>query len=145
MSQIKDISTEKTAVLITTIFPQFTPQQLYNHFTMPHLIAQWWPQSAEMDVQVGGKYELGWPMMGWTLRGEYTAVSAPSHLTFTWQWDHQPDLPIRTVDIQISPAEQGSKLLLQHGTYGDSDTEQEDRQSHIDGWLHFLQQLSELA
>lgn len=144
MSEIKDVSKDNTAVHIEATFPQFTPQQLFDQLTQPKLLTQWWPQEAETDIQEGGTYALSWPAMNWTLRGEYTAVDRPARLAFTWNWDHQPELPERKVDITINAKEHGSSLSLQHGTYTDSAVDQEDRQSHIDGWLHFLKVLSDL-
>ena len=65
-------------------------------------------------------------------------------LGFTWQWDHSPELPERQVMLHIEPMTSGSRLMVIHGYYGNSEKEQEDRQHHIDGWQHFLVQLQDL-
>ncbi|MEM7335949.1 MAG: SRPBCC domain-containing protein [Chloroflexota bacterium] len=136
--EIEDISTDNTAVNLTTTFPHLTPQQLFDQFTQPEQLITWWPQEAVTHVVAGGQYELKWPAMNWTLRGQYTAVSPPNGLSFTWQWDHQPELPTRTVHLTINADGNGSRLEIEHGRYDQTEVDQADRQSHIDGWDHFL-------
>ena len=145
MSKIQDVSKDNTAVLITAAFPDLSPQQLFDAFTQPKILTTWWSQQAQTDVVEGGAYEISWPAMNWTLRGNYTAVSPPSTLAFTWNWDHQPDLPQRNGVLTIEPDEVGSQLQIEHGHYTDSEVDQEDRQSHIDGWLHFLSVLHNVS
>jgi uncharacterized protein YndB with AHSA1/START domain len=117
--------------------------RVWDFFVDPALIERWWPAKAESDLRIGGAYVFAWPTQGWTLRGRYTDVEPGRFLGFTWQWDHEPDMPARLVKIAIEPAAGGSRVTVNHGTYGDTATEREDRQSHRDGWLHFLGRLGE--
>ena len=51
-------------------------------------------------------------------------------------------MPERTVQVQfVSQDSGGTTLHIEHGTYDNSERDQEDRQSHIDGWKFFLEQL----
>ena len=138
---------------------------------MPERLTRWWPSVAEVDPREGGSYQLSWPNMQWSLRGTYSEVSAPparsdeaadvipvaddrasdsatprggGALAFFWKWDHEPDAPTRDVAIRIDPMGQGTRLLLEHGTYGESADELEVRKGHEEGWRHFLGQLSGL-
>lgn len=135
---LEDVSPDQTAVHIKAAFPNMVPQQLFNYFTQPDLLTVWWPQTALTHLREGGSYTLGWPEMNWTLRGTYTAVQPPSHLAFTWNWDHQPELPTRNVTLEIFPAEDGARLNLTQTAYASSEIDQTDRRDHINGWLHFL-------
>ncbi|MFT6397179.1 MAG: hypothetical protein ACJAYU_001925 [Bradymonadia bacterium] len=65
-------------------------------------------------------------------------------LTFTWNWDHEPDASERTVELIFEPHGDGTRLALRHGDYGESDAEQEVRRNHRDGWEHFLPALAKL-
>lgn len=135
----------KEKLVLRADFSNLSPVQLFNYFTKPDLITQWWASQAEIDAKLGGNYVISWPQMDWYLRGTYTEFVAGQALTFTWKWDHKPDLPERTVQLEFQArAEGGSTLVLMHGSYGDSDTEQEDRQSHLEGWQHFLNELAKL-
>ena len=122
-----------------------TPDVLFRYWTEPELLTQWWPSAAELDLRAGGSYLLSWPQMGWNLRGSFTAVEPGQRLAFTWNWDHEPDLPERQVDVRFEPVDAGTRLTITHGTYSDSDTDQQDRQSHLAGWQHFSTRLAEVV
>ena len=141
---VKQIDNIIDRVIFEADFPNLTPSQLFEAFTKADQLTQWWPQAAEVEAKLGGTYHLSWPSMGWHLRGNYTAFEPAKTLGFTWQWDHQPELPQRQVMINIARLASGSSLRIEHGYYGQSDEELEDRQSHIDGWHHFLERLQRL-
>ncbi|WP_374687973.1 SRPBCC domain-containing protein [Promineifilum sp.] len=128
-------------MVVAADLPDLSPRQAFDYFITPELLARWWPPEADVDARSGGEYVLRWPKMGWALSGRYTAFEPGERLAFTWQWAHRPELPARTVDVRFAPSATGCRVAITHGTYGDSPVEQADRQSHIDGWLHFLGQL----
>lgn len=120
------------------------PSQLFDYFVEPELLRQWWTQAAECDSRVGGRYHLSWPEMGWHLRGAYHVVERGRRLVYTWHWDHHEDKPSRLVSIDFTPtADGGTRLDLVHATYTSADAE--ERQHHLDGWLHFLPKLHEVT
>jgi uncharacterized protein YndB with AHSA1/START domain len=120
-----------------------TPDVVFSYFVTPELLAAWWAPAAEIDAHAGGQYVLSWPSQGWHLRGEYTDFAAGERLAFSWRWDHEPQLPPRLVSVQFEDAPPGALLRLIHGVYGQDAVEQADRQSHREGWLHFLGRLEE--
>jgi uncharacterized protein YndB with AHSA1/START domain len=80
--------------------------------------------------------------MDWHLRGHYLAIEPGRLLTFTWAWDHEPDAPARLVSVRFTPDATGGTLLtVTHAPYTTTADEQEARQGHLDGWLHFLARL----
>lgn len=83
--------------------------------------------------------------MNWELTGRFQDTSPGRRLSYTWQWTHEPQLPTRMVTVDFEPLHSGSRVTVSHGRYGATAIEQEDRQSHIDGWLHFLGQLQALG
>lgn len=125
-------------------FAGWTGSGLYAAFTDSGVLTRWWPERAEVDVRVGGAYHLEWPDMGWHLRGHYTDVEPGEKLGFTWKWDHEPDLPVRTVSLEFDADADGVTLSVDHGPYGDTGREQEDLDGHVQGWTFFLTRLQGL-
>jgi uncharacterized protein YndB with AHSA1/START domain len=143
--KVTQLPGDTTHLTFQAEFPHFSVNQLYDHFIRTELLQRWWPPTAVVDAQVGGKYRLSWPEMGWHLYGEYTRLEPGKHLAFTWKWEHNPDMPTRQVEIAFEPHEAGSLLTLTHGVYGDNARDREDRQHHVEGWSHFLARLQALG
>jgi uncharacterized protein YndB with AHSA1/START domain len=118
------------------------PDGLWQLWTTPEGLTRWWPQKAEIDPAARSLH-FSWPRMGWHLRGRVLAWEPSRRLVFTWRWDHEPELPERTVTVELMALAggDGTVLTLEHGTYGDGAIEAADRQSHIEGWDHFLGRL----
>lgn len=138
---VMQLPSDNKQLMLKVEFPHFTAEELFAYFTQPALLVQWWPQAATIEPEVGGHYRLSWPAMNWHLSGEYTDFEPGQRLGFTWQWEYAPDMPGRQVDILLSPLAQGSQLKLTHSPYSDNERDQIDRQSHLDGWNHFLARL----
>jgi uncharacterized protein YndB with AHSA1/START domain len=136
-------TTEMDHIRIEADFPHTSPEALFDYFTRADLLTQWWPTEAEINNEPGGEFVLRWPAMNWTLRGAYTLFEPGHRLMFTWAWDHEPSTPTRTVDVVFEHIASGTHLVLKHGTYMQEDAE--ERQGHIDGWLHFLGRLQEIT
>lgn len=138
----RDIGDGAHQLTLSRDFPAIRPERLYEFWTQPDLICRWWPQEASIDARVGGEYRLSWPKMGWVLRGRYVRVRPGLALDFTWRWEHEPDDVTRDVALTFAPlGECGSRLTLVHGPYVDGPEEAALRQSHLDGWVHFLGKL----
>jgi len=142
---ITQLSTDHTELIMTARFPRFTPLELFDCFTRPELLVQWWPQQAETDQRQGGSFKLSWPAMDWQMNGEYIHYEPGHRLEFTWRWTHLPELPERLVEIDFSPENNGSRIVLRHSRYTQDPRDQEDRQSHLDGWMNFLSRLQQLS
>jgi len=139
-TSIIQVETPTTIAMVKATVPGFTVEQAFDAWTEPEKLAAWWPQRVALlpnsDSAVGAEYVLEWPLMSWTLRGTYLAWERPWLLAFIWKWDHEPDLPMRTVVIRFGQRqENGVDIVIVHGVYSDAAREREDRQSHIDGWI----------
>lgn len=142
--QLEQISTALDCLVMSANFPQLAPDVLFDYWTKPDLICQWWPQQAEIEPREGGAYHFSWPKMGWSLRGQYVNFDIGRSLNFTWRWDHQTT-PLRHVEITFdSLPNGGTQITLTHGFYTDSAEDQEERAGHIEGWIHFLGRLQQL-
>lgn len=118
------------------------PQTVFDFLIEPARLARWWAPQAEINARPGGEYVMSWPDQGWHLRGEYTDFDRPVRLAFSWRWDHEPDLPTRHVTVMLRERVGGTGLRLIQGPYGASNIERADRESHRQGWLHFLDRLA---
>lgn len=124
-----------------------TPEAALAWFTDREKVLKWWGQDVEIDPVAGGIYEVRWPAMGWTMRGEI-AVLTDRLLAYSWSWDHEPDLPARAVIVRAEDRDGGSLVTFSHGPYRPGAAflrEDEDRQAHRDGWANFLPALKRVA
>ncbi len=142
---LEQLPSPHSQLLLRATFERLPPEAVFEHLTRPALLQRWWPPEAEVDGRVGGAYHFRWPAQNWDLRGEFTAFEPGRRLAYTWAWDHEPQLPTRLVEFALAPHHGGTRVDLSHGTYGDSDIEQADRTSHLEGWQYFLGRLAELG
>jgi uncharacterized protein YndB with AHSA1/START domain len=134
-------------LVVMAEFPTIGPRALFEYWTTPALLRQWWPPEAETEPRVDGIYRFSWPGQGWSLRGYYTAFERGKNLSFTWKWESEPDLaPIRHVIVTFEAlAEGGSLISIIHGPYTESREDQDERAGHLEGWTHFLGRLQSLV
>ncbi|WP_027344289.1 SRPBCC family protein [Hamadaea tsunoensis] len=125
-----------STVEITVALPGVPAGRVIGAFTDPALVRQWW--GAELTTD-GTAYTAYFPALGQTMTGAVLRHE-PDRFSFSWAWEHEPDLPTRRVDLYAD----GSALHLSHGPYADGGTEAEDRASHEAGWAYFLPRLSAL-
>ena len=142
-----DVSTTSHDWLIlSTRFPKISPPELMTWFTDAARLNSWWGEEALIEPRPGGIYQVHWPSMGWTMRGEVAMVTADA-LVYSWTWDHEPVAPARTVVIRAEAEGQDAVLTITHGPYRFIDDpnspELAERQGHHDGWLFFLPRLHE--
>ncbi len=136
MFTLQQLASDPDRLMILATYPDLTVGQLFDHFTIPTLLKNWWPQAVEIEPRQGGLYHFSWPDMNWHLRGTLSAFEPERRLTYSWQWDHEPFTPERCVDILFSPKDGGSRLVLTHGFY--EPEAGRERMEHLDGWLYFL-------
>jgi uncharacterized protein YndB with AHSA1/START domain len=83
-----------TAVLIVRRSIRASPERIFDAWTQPKHLKQWWgPESvecidAEVDLRVGGRYRIAnrFPdgKILW-ISGEFEAVERPHRLVYTWR------------------------------------------------------------
>ncbi|HZH98119.1 MAG TPA: SRPBCC domain-containing protein [Fimbriimonadaceae bacterium] len=141
---MEQLSSSPDRLIVQGHFSGFTPEEMFQHWVTPELLCKWWMEEAEVEPREGGKYRFAWPEMGWVLEGEYTEFLAPERLSFTWRWNHDPaERETLLVQVDITPApEGGSVLTITHGPYSDSASDQEAKQGHLEGWIHFGMRLA---
>ena len=139
MSATQAPSTTDKVVIIAE-FANCTSEALFDCWVKPDLITQWWPPVAEIEPALGGTYHLSWPKMNWHLRGRYTVFEPGKQLGFTWKWDHY--LPQTEVMVLFEPlSDDSTKLTVTHGSYSNSQEDQDARMGHLEGWQNFVNKL----
>jgi uncharacterized protein YndB with AHSA1/START domain len=142
---VRELESPRDRLIVQVELPALTPEHALDHWLRPELLTRWWPTEAEADPRPGGAFHLAWPAQNWHLRGRYTIVEPGSRVAFTWQWDHEPDRPLRHVEVgAVASAKGGTVLTVTHAVYGDTAAEREERESHRQGWQHFLARLAAL-
>lgn len=125
-------------LVLEGIIPVAAPEDVTSHFTDPNLITTWWAASAQVGPD--GVYVMRWPEQDWTLRGRYTENTPGRRVRFTWSWDHEPLLPVRSVLVTTSASEAGTHVTITHGDYGPDDVQ--ERHDHAEGWQYFFGRLA---
>jgi uncharacterized protein YndB with AHSA1/START domain len=143
MTNVTQIPSTTDRMIVEVHYANLTPEQVFDAFTTADGLLRWWPPVAETDARVGGAYHVRWIKQNIDLRGNYIELERGRRLVFTWNWDHEPDVPSRIVEIDFAPEGGGTHITLTHGYYAAGDTE--ERQGHIDGWLYYLERLGQLG
>lgn len=143
---LTEVNTGSDTLILTGDFAAFSPAVMFDYWTKPELLTQWWPPAAEVEPRTGGAYYLAWPEPDWHMHGHFTDFEPGRSLGFTWKWDHEPDTPTREVAITLHDrAEGGCRITIIHGPYNESERDQNDRASHIEGWQYYCGKLRDLT
>jgi uncharacterized protein YndB with AHSA1/START domain len=145
---IQQLPSGADELILAGDFLDFSPRRLFDYWTRPDLLMQWWPRTAEVRPGVGGGYVFSWPERQQTLRGSYTVFDPGRALTFTWQWEHEPPhVPPIAVSLTYTPLPRGdgTALRLVQGLYDSTSGDQEMRSGHLEGWRYFLAKLQRLS
>jgi uncharacterized protein YndB with AHSA1/START domain len=117
-----------------------SPERIWAHFTEPELMTRWFcpnpdlPTSCDLDPRPGGAWRV--TMGEWVVGGDYVELQPPSRLVFTFDWDHDDDQPT-SVTVEITPAAEGTRLVLSHEESGADG-------GHQEGWALSFVRLDQL-
>ena len=131
-----EVPSDPELLVLVGEFPFYSPEDLFDAFTDPQRVVEWWPKEAIVEPVLGGRFVFRWPDQDWTLKGAYTAFIRGKHLGFTWKWNHGPEdsSPLQ-VDVYFAPLEEGARMSIFHGRFVDRDAP--DRDGIREGWIHF--------
>ncbi|SDQ16202.1 SRPBCC domain-containing protein [Pseudovibrio sp. Tun.PSC04-5.I4] len=140
MTAADTIATEATTLRMTRDF-KASPQKVYDAWTDPKMLVQWWgPESVtvtecNMQVKVGGDWATTMTSQEtgntFTHSGIYKVLDRPNHLCFSWGWinegvrGHETD-----VDVTFEAIEDGTRMTMVQKTFADA----EQTQNHNQGW-----------
>jgi uncharacterized protein YndB with AHSA1/START domain len=142
---------EQVALRVSRRFAA-SPQQVFDAWTNPEVLRRWWaagPQFettfVEVDPRPGGRYRLtmrdGESGEEHTVAGEYTEVTPPERLAYTWTWESNPDAMAGSagtvVVVQFRPEGDGTEVVVEHSGFATP----EIRDLHVQGWEGCLDSL----
>lgn len=123
---------------------------LFDCFTDPALIMQWWGPpgtlcpAATSELRTGGTYRfvIEDPESGdrYISCGRYLVIEPPNRLVFTWYWEADPEAVTRvSVDFRAVD-DLHTELTLKHARF----PELASAKSHETGWTSSLTRLARL-
>ena len=123
-------------------------EALYNAWTQPEQLKQWWKPMGNTltdvvnDIKEGGEVRYVFADNRLTIDGKYEKVQGHESLEYTWNWhmtsEPIPDAPYK-LTVQFEGDENNSIIsIMQTGFKND-----ESVQPHKQGWEQGLQQLQD--
>src|SRR5687768_11531029 len=97
-----------------------TPERLFEAWTTPALLVQWWGPAgvrcigAEIDLRVGGAYRIGNELPDgkvlW-ITGTFEVVERPHRLVYSWQIG---DEPVSRVTVSFVATGESTEVMIAH-------------------------------
>jgi uncharacterized protein YndB with AHSA1/START domain len=123
-------------------------EDVFDAWTNPEVLRRWWKANsawitpvAEVDLRVGGRYRISMedPESGkkYTAGGEYSEVSRPDRLVYSWQWEQEDGElgHLSTVAVDFRGEGEQTTVVLEHTGLESL----ESRDSHGHGWEGVLE------
>lgn len=139
--------TPATITLVVRRVIRASPERLFDAWTEPAQLKQWWgPQAvtciaAEVDLRVGGRYRIAnqFPdgKVLW-INGEFEAIERPQRLVYTWRLTAEAG-PSERVSVTFEPRGQGTEVVVAHERILNAAM----RDMHEQGWFGCLDGLAE--
>jgi uncharacterized protein YndB with AHSA1/START domain len=128
-----------------------SPDVIFGYFTRNTLLESWLTARAEVEPNLGGKYELYWepndPENNSTIGCRITAIQQPELLSFQWRSPMQfkgfangAD-PLTHVTVALIGIKAGTSLHLVHSGWGSSSEWEEARVWQDRAWSMGIQTL----
>jgi uncharacterized protein YndB with AHSA1/START domain len=134
-------------VLVVRKTIQATPERLFQAWTEPAQLQQWWgPEGVkcidpEVDLRVGGRYRIGNQLPDgkvlW-IAGEFEVIEPPHKLTYTWQLEGNSNA-FERVTVRFEPRGEATEVIVTHEHIPNETL----RDQHQLGWLGCLDGLAE--
>ena len=122
-----------------------TPERLFDAWTQPAQLRQWWgPQGvecvdAQVDLRIGGEYRISnrFPdgRVVW-IAGEFERIEPPDVLAYTWRVE--PQTGSELVTVRFERRGDSTEVIVIHERIGDERT----RGVHERGWRDCLDRLA---
>jgi uncharacterized protein YndB with AHSA1/START domain len=119
-------------------------ERVWQIVTDPAYVAQWFGDTAAIDLRPGGTMTLGWAEYG-DFHAAVERVEPPTG--FAFRWNREPGVPVAPgndstlVEITLAPAGDGTLLRLVESGF----TDETHRTGNVEGWASELGELKEFA
>ena len=131
-----------TNVIEREITIDASPETVFRLLTDPVQYVRWKGTLAELEPRPGGKFRVEFAATKDVAAGKYVEVVPNRRVVFTWGWEGNEQIPPgkSTVEIDLSPEGNGTRLRLVH-----SGLPAEAIVKHAEGWDYFLPRLEDVA
>lgn len=135
--------------LVTRRLITASPERLFEAWTSPALLCQWWGPpggrctNAVVEPVAGGSYRLDNTLADGStvvISGQFTLIDAPRKLAYTWQVRPGPDRS-ELVTVTFDARDAGTEVTVEHVQIPD----EHSRTGHAAGWAACLDRLAALA
>jgi uncharacterized protein YndB with AHSA1/START domain len=133
------------------IFINARQNAVWAALTEPGHVARWFGDSAEVDLQPGGKMVFGWTEYG-NHHAVVERVEPPSF--FSYRWGHGAEVMPTAgnstlVEFTLTPAEPGTTLRVVETGFAGLDGSDQERATAVrentEGWVSELAELQQYA
>jgi uncharacterized protein YndB with AHSA1/START domain len=138
------VTDTETSVVEQTLRISARPETVWQYWTDPARMCDWWGAAAELDPRPGGVYvvEMGG---GGVMRGEYVELVPHERIVFTFGWDPVeggPQIAPGSTRVEVTLTADGDDtiLALRHTGLPPAAVSE-----HSAGWAHFLPILGSAA
>jgi uncharacterized protein YndB with AHSA1/START domain len=115
-------------------------EDVFRLLTEPEKLARWWPDSAEIDARVGGRFRFVFRGGEAVVTGEVTRFEPPRALALAWFPSGRPEVETQ-IEFTVTPlGDDRSRVEVVHSGWEEAP---ELRPMHDEGWAYFLGRLKE--
>jgi uncharacterized protein YndB with AHSA1/START domain len=118
--------------------------------TDPEHVAEWFSDSADIELRPGGRANLTWQAQGTTVHGRVERVEPPRFFSFRWVSGSGIEVSednTTLVEFTLSPEGEGTRLRVVESGFADLAVPDEEKGKRVDehreGWKLELGELSE--
>lgn len=118
------------------------PETVFRLLTDPREYVRWKGKLAELEPRPGGAFRVDFMNDKDIVVGKFVEVVPARRVVFTWGWQGNEIVPpgSSTVEIDLEPDGQGTRLRLVHRGLPEGALA-----SHTEGWDFFLPRLTNVA
>ena len=115
-----------------------SPETVWNFWTDPSRLCEWWGIRAEIDPRPGGIFRVVMDTDGPVMSGAYITLEPFTRLVFTFGWEHNPMgdplAPASTqVEVTLTAVNGDTDILLVHREVPAAHADE-----HAKGWALFV-------
>jgi uncharacterized protein YndB with AHSA1/START domain len=117
-------------------------ERVFRLLTEPEELVRWWPDSAEIEPRVGGRFRFVFRGGEAVVNGEVTRFEPPRALGLKWFPSGKRDAATQ-IEFTVTPlGDDRARVDVVHSGWEDAP---ELRPLHDEGWALFLGRLKEVA
>lgn len=151
ISQTTEKQDNMDKIIIETVTLNCSIEKAFEIFTSNKHLESWLTAKADVEPQVGGKYELFWepddPKNNSTIGCKILAIDKPNYLNFEWkgpkQYKHFMNnvRPLTNVTVIFTTQGDQTRVTLIHTGWRDTDDWEQARQYFVNAWKGAFSQL----